>query len=101
MACLGKDPGPYPEVNPRFFRVFPRLDQALSNWTPASPADSSYNCIGWAAGDNAHWWQPTGAAPDYWPPAAPLEPTIDAYRIAFESLGFSTCDSGTVESGYE
>ena len=40
---------------------FPRLTP--DNHHISSPASTDYNCIVWAAGDTAHWWQPGG----HWP----------------------------------
>ena len=42
---------------------FPRLTPV--NHTPTSPADRTYNCIAWAAGEAGRWWQPWSA--DFWP----------------------------------
>ncbi|MGI8809484.1 MAG: DUF7689 domain-containing protein [Acidimicrobiales bacterium] len=61
----------------------------------------SYNCIGWAAGDDRQWWQPSGAGGHYWPPGVPLEPTVAAYRAAFESEGYVVCPSGDLDAEYE
>jgi hypothetical protein len=88
-------------VSSNFFGSFPRLDPANRNWRAVSPNSPAYNCIAWAVGDTHHWWQPTIGGGFYWPDAAPLEPTVDAYRIALETQGFAVCISGDLEPGYE
>ncbi len=84
-----------------FFDRFPRLDRSNANWTAESAPDKRYNCIGWAAGDSSQWWQPSGMGGDYWPPGAPLEVTVEAYRAAFEAEGYMPCPTGDFETGYE
>lgn len=59
----------------------------------------TYNCIAWAAGDTEKWWWPS---PDYyWPNGAPLEETIDAFILAFQTQGYQPCDDSSSETGYE
>ena len=66
-----------------------------------SPIDIKYNCIAWAAGDDKNWWEPDPADIYYWPPSAPRELTLRAYKLAFESLGYIECDYGEIEDGFD
>jgi hypothetical protein len=58
-----------------------------------------YNCIGWAAEDDSNWWWPT--VDTYWPSAAPLETTVQAFTIAFGTLGYEICPDGSLETGFQ
>lgn len=69
----------------------PRIDDSNSRQT--SPATATYNCIAWAMGDTSKWWWPEGRDGCYWPPGAPLEPTLEAFRVAFSLAGFELCAS--------
>lgn len=79
-------------------RLFPNLTNEARQ---TSPADDSYNCIAWAAGDTEHHWWPV----DYptngvvWPIDA--DDSIEGFVRAFETLGFGICGTGEFESGYE
>lgn len=69
--------------------VFPRLTP--TNHHVTSPPDPGYNCIAWAAGDTARWWQPDL----YWP----IEADPGAYSVAdlmaaYEAMGFERCGPG-------
>lgn len=88
-------------LSPRFFVYFPRLSQENTNWAPTSRDDSKYNCIAWAAGDERQWWEPSGGGGTYWPPTAPLEPTVGAYQAAFEAQGYVVCPTGDLEQRFE
>lgn len=82
-------------------RVFPRLTP--SDYRLASPVDGTYNCIAYAANDLENWWWPTPKPIGgyYWPPNAPREVTLRAFKIAFEGLGYSECIHGRLEKGVE
>jgi hypothetical protein len=74
----------------------PRLSE--SNHRECSPATPAYNCIAWAAGENARWWEPGR----YWPIAADkLDFSPRTLVLAFQSIGFEVCPDGAVESGFE
>ena len=76
--------------------LFPRL--VAENHRITSPPDTTYNCIGWAAGDVANWWQ----AGLYWPfPSHPLDDTVAELRKVFQSLGYTECPSGDLEPGFD
>lgn len=65
----------------------------------ASPADDDYNCVAWAAEDNHHRWWPNDG--DVWPVGVTRVETLDAFRDAFATLGFSTCENSELEAGCE
>lgn len=79
------------------------LESCFSNLHPSSYRITSertplYNCIAFAAGEAHRWWWPIGA---YWPKQSPREETIDSFILAFRSLGYSPCDDGVLEEGFE
>lgn len=76
---------------------FPGLDFKRDELT--SPADPRYNCIAWAAGTDRRWW--SHLLPYYWPPNVAREETLEAYIGAFETLGYTVCETATPEGGYE
>lgn len=78
-------------------RAFPRLRETTYEIT--SSADPSYNCIAWAAGENARWWWPAGQA--YWPLGVSLRPTLDAFVEAFGHQGYERCKDASLEDGWE
>lgn len=64
---------------------FPRLTP--ENHRQTSPESLRYNCIAWATGDTAHWWQP-GV---YWPGDSPVDPAefgINSLVKLFKALGY-------------
>ncbi len=79
--------------------LFPRLHAGDYQFT--SPPSQRYNCIAWAAGDTSKWWWPAADVRFYWPPTAPRVETLEAFEAAFAALGYSTCESEDLESGFE
>jgi hypothetical protein len=77
--------------------LFPGLRD--SGYVITSPMDDRYNCIAWAAHDEARWWWPDDDS--HWPDGAPREETIAAFVVAFGNLGFFSCDDSLIEPGYE
>ena len=76
--------------------LFPNLTEQNHNVT--SPRTVDYNCVAWAAGDSNRWWQPG----IYWPiPSTKDGCGIGELVLAFESLGYESCDDGSLESGFE
>ncbi len=60
------------------------------------------NCIGWALGDTAHYWQ--GGAPTkgyYWPPSIPQDDSLASWVMVFELYGYRVTDSAELEPGVE
>jgi hypothetical protein len=79
--------------------AFPGLQGTAYKVT--SPATSRYNCIAWAAGDEAQWWEPDPFNQYHWPPQVPRQNTIEAYAAVFESLGYEACEGPGLEAGFE
>ena len=66
-----------------------------------SPVDIAYNCIAWAAGDITRIWWPDSNLIAYWPPKIRRVESLDSFREAFESIGYSMCDNDAYEEGFE
>jgi hypothetical protein len=81
---------------PELEAKFPGLAEAYEQ---TSSADPSYNCIGFAAGDNDVWWEPVLGA--YWPRRIPREYSLAALQAAFATIGYRLCASGDLEVGVE
>lgn len=86
--------------------TFPLLK--ASGYKVTSPAAHDYNCHAWAADDNKHdddkhWWQPSPYGGYYWPLplTGPEDETLDGYTRAFEARGYSVCNDGEYEEGFE
>lgn len=79
--------------------LFPNL--AEGGYSITSPRSPFYNCIAWAARDVMAWWEPDMMNNYYWPPGVPREYSIDAYRRAYEALGFTECSKADLEEGFE
>jgi hypothetical protein len=86
----------------RIEKAFPGLRGTAYQVT--SPYDDKYNCIAWAAGDTTNWWWPDAVDnPDsaHWPPGVPRQETLEVFRDAFATLGYTVCDDDQLEAGYE
>ena len=79
--------------------VFPHLTPF--NHSITSPVSPDYNCIAWAAGDTERWWWPLAGSFAYWPSNVPVQETLDAFIIAFGTLGFIPCENQNIEHGHE
>lgn len=77
--------------------LLPNLD--FTNHRITSPIKKSYNCIAWAADTSSRWWWPAGKG--YWPKGVPREITLDAFVMAFSTLGYEACEDGCLEEGCE
>jgi hypothetical protein len=86
-------------VNENLTAVFPRLAERPHEVT--SQADSTYNCIAWAAGVQSAWWWPDGFGEYYWPHDVPRSETVAAFAAAFGTLGYSPCEDRSFEAGIE
>jgi len=76
--------------------AFPRL--LADRYRRTSPADVSYNCVAWAAGDTQHWWQPGF----YWPVSASRDDYgVGALEQAFALLGYEPCSDESLEGSFE
>jgi len=85
------------EARQKIEEQFPFL--ANCGYRITSAQDSGYNCIGYAAGDNEHWWQPGPGY--YWPDGVVEDESIEALVSVFAALGYDICDNRDIESGYE
>ncbi|WP_343666277.1 DUF7689 domain-containing protein [Paraburkholderia tropica] len=82
----------------RIYQGFPNINKIRFQIT--SPPTPVYNCIAWAATQNDVWWWPS--ADYYWPEGLPLnDESIANFTAAFATLGYSPCQSGELEEGYE
>lgn len=64
--------------------AFPNLRHGSSITSPCVP---DYNCIGWAANDDTHFWWPDGIS--YWPIAHNSAATTETFEEAFRTIGYS------------
>ena len=76
--------------------IFPNLKN--DGYLVTSPATTRYNCIAWAAGTDAEWWDP--AVGYYWPSNIPRGHSVDILKAVFADLGFVECASDQQEPGY-
>lgn len=77
--------------------VFPKIKDA--GYKIASPEDTRYNCIAWAAGRDDIFINPD---PDYfWPSHLPYSTKLDIIIKLYESYGFIISDSQEYEEGFE
>lgn len=79
--------------------LFPNLKQ--SDYKITSPYDPTYNCIAWAAEDTSSWWEPDPMGVCYWPSEIPRKYSVEAYRAAYESIGYNEISKENLESGYQ
>jgi hypothetical protein len=73
----------------------------MTGYEVTSPADETYNCIAWAAGETDRWWWPDPLGSDFWPDAVPRSVTLAAFVLAYETLGYRVCDSDAAVPGLE
>jgi hypothetical protein len=78
----------------------------MTDYEVASPRDASYNCIAFAAGDTTRKWDPNALLQPgyYWPPAALRDDgnnDLTALKRMFEVIGYSECDNGNLEPGFQ
>jgi hypothetical protein len=79
--------------------IFPALANAPYRVTSA--ADTRYNCVAWAAGDNQTWWWPDPGGTAYWPAQAPRSETLPAFQKTFEELGYTAAADEHLERGFD
>ena len=80
-----------------FEEFFPNL--ATSGYEVTSEASSIYNCVAWATGDTADWWDWHPRA--YWPTSVPRSRRVEALVQVFGERGYSICENTEKETGYE
>lgn len=79
--------------------LFPNL--ADQGYRIMSEASEEYNCIAWAAGDTARWWEALPGPGYYWPEGLSVNDTVDDLVRLFARLGYQSTQNNTVESGFE
>lgn len=78
----------------RWRRHAPHLEP--SNWRPpVSAVTPSYNCLAFAAGDTARWWDPLEQPGLYWPPGVARGDTVGDWAKALATVGFSVNPEGS------
>ena len=87
------------DINDWLEVLFPNLKKSDYNIT--SPYDPAYNCIAWAAEDTSSWWEPDPMGIYYWPPEVPRKYSIEAYRAAYESIGYKEISEEVLEFAYQ
>lgn len=75
---------------------FPKLGETFQI---TSHKTLQYNCIAWAAQDQARWWWPHESG--FWPLGAPREQTVAAFVAAFSTLGYAACKNGLLDPDIE
>jgi hypothetical protein len=79
---------------------FPKL--VTGSFVPISKATGRYNCLGFAAGDERHWWQgEMNGGRFYWPPGLSRVTTVETVSQIFIPRGFQLTDNHAIEPGYE
>ena len=63
-------------------------------------ATRRYNCIGWAAGTDAAWWDPVDQSV-YWPDGLPRDDGLSNVMAALATAGYVPCDDATLEDGIQ
>jgi hypothetical protein len=74
--------------------------------SPQTRGQRGYNCIAFAAGDDAHrWWPHPNRFSFFWPPHLPRQlpgtETVDNFVLAFEWRGYRECKRGDFKKGIE
>jgi len=92
-------------IKQRILDQFPLLKDDLS-FDVTSPATPNYNCISWAMKYSDRWTQYNSDSKMHdgivywWPDGVPQEPTIEAYKMAFQKIGYEGCGSPCHEDGF-
>ena len=87
-------------LTPKREAVFPML--VVSGYKVTSKATTQYNCIAHAVNDHGRKWDcPPVPGLYYWPQGAKQGDGVDALMSAFATLGYSECEDGNSEAGFE
>lgn len=70
-------------------------------FTKTSEKDPDYNCIAYAYGENTLRFWPNKWPQFVWPPDVPNTEDVDSFIKLFESIGYTLCNNGDLEPGYE
>jgi hypothetical protein len=65
---------------------FPRL---VGREYDLSDEDFNYNCLGFALGDTANWWEPPQKSGQYWPPGFADDVTVRTVEEIIRLHGFT------------
>ncbi len=84
------------EIRRSVCAAFPSLQSSPFEIT--SEPSRRNNCIAWAARVDRAWWWPGGP---YGPNGVQGDTSIRAFAEAFGKLGYSPCDTGASEVGFE
>ena len=59
--------------------------------------------MAYAAGKNTVWWWPVGEETEgvFWPEGVPRIETLEAFIVAFHTEGYTPCEDGELEEGFE
>lgn len=84
-------------------RVLEAIFPELEGWDYSVTSENShdYNCIAWAAGEDARQWWPWGDDNTYWPSDAPCELSLDAFVKAYASIRYEVCDDEAYDPEYD
>jgi hypothetical protein len=67
-------------------RDFPSL--TADNYKRTSDEDFNYNCLAFALGDLANWWEPPGEFGFYWPPGFANDLTVETVATIINLHGY-------------
>lgn len=84
---------------PTLEQLFPNL--ASADYEITSPATRQYNCVAWAAGYDDVPWDQNAVPYAYWPHRIPRDGSTGSLVAAFGTLGYTRCDNGGFEDGFE
>jgi hypothetical protein len=84
-------------TDPALEKTWPGL--RFTRYDITSPKTRTYNCIAWAAHDDAHWWDPTH--PGHWPDGVPRALTVEAFVAAYGTVGYEPCADGNTDPDHE
>lgn len=73
----------------------------MGNGRKTSEESGAYNCIAWAAEDEAMFWWPGGLGGTFWPDPGVTQPTRQTFVEAFRRLGYDSCSDGNPEDGFD
>jgi hypothetical protein len=87
-------------MSDRLHAAFPGL--RTTSFQITSPSDFNYNCVAWVAGVATDWWWPLDDVRQcFWPVGVEREVTLEAFALAFQTLGYVVCDDENLEGGFE
>jgi len=85
---------------------FPQIkNQERRFYEITSDKDPGHNCVAYAVGDTANYWDPAAAAKPirgyYWPDGCGTDDALANLIRVFEVHGYSVCESAELEDGFE